>query len=187
MTVRRLWLDTNVTRSVDDLKELSKLAQVKQVKVIIHAQVYLERRRQKQVELKKAFKPKLFDKLLTQLRYEVPEMRVTRATAATWADTLYERYPDHVTWEFAKKATLGGELRKDFQVEPGRMPMTTDWLIALEIEHDRDSYVITEDGGEEWQVLRSERRVFGWSEAIEWLRSLPDPEPGAQVGQNSAA
>jgi len=178
MIVHLLWIDTNAAQSVADLKALSEEARGRQVMLVIHAQVYLERRRQMQVHCKSqgtSFQSGLFDNFLDRLGYEVLEMRVTRETASTWADLLFLRYPDHAAWEAAKKATLGGELRKGFQVAPGRMPMTTDWLMALEIEHDQKSYVITKDSKEEWQALRNARpsRVFTWKEAIDWLRTFP--------------
>lgn len=173
-----LWLDTNVARSVKDLRELARLAQRKQVSVVVHPQVYLERRRQRQVECAEAgtrFDSVLFDNFLEEHGIHVFEMRVGRSTASQWADTLFQRYPTHDGWEAAKKSTLGGELRQGFKVEPGQMPMTTDWLVALEVEHDPDSFVVTEDQGEEWKGLRKAQpqRLFSLKEALAWLQHLP--------------
>lgn len=174
-----LWVDTNVARSAKDLRNLANLARQKQVPLVIHPQVYLERRRQKQVECAEeggAFNSVLFDNFLDRFGIQVFELHLARPNATAWADTLFLRYPTHAAWEAAKQATLGGELRKGFQVEPGRMPMTTDWLVALEVEHDPDSFVITEDQGEEWKALRDARplRIFSLKEAFSWLQSLPD-------------
>jgi hypothetical protein len=175
--VSLLWVDTNVARSADDLYELSQLAQSKRVTVVVHPQVYLERRRQMQVDCarkNKRFNPEVFDSFLEEAGIQVFEMHVVRATAAEWADRLFARYPTHEDWEAAKKATLGGELRKEFVVLPGRMPMTTDWFVALQIEVDPQSFVITDDQKEEWRILRRTfpKRAFSWNEAIEWLKGL---------------
>jgi len=121
------------------------------------------------------FKPELFDSFLEESGILVFEMHVVRSTAAEWADKLFERYPTHEEWESAKKATLGGDLSRGFVVLPGQMPMTTDWLVALQVESDPMSFVITEDQGEEWIALRSTspRRALSWDEALEWLQQLP--------------
>ena len=91
-------------------------------------------------------------------------------------DALHRRSPADKDWELAKKKTLGGELRADFKVEPGKMPMTTDGLIALAIELDPESRIITEDGNEEWRYLREAepKRALGWNEAVAWLETLPE-------------
>lgn len=173
-----LWIDTNVARSTEDLLQLSLLAQSRHVTVVVHPQVYLERRRQMQVHCAKRkirFKPELFDSFLEEAGIQVFEMHFLRSTAAEWADALFSRYPTDEAWEAAKKATLGGELGKGFGTLPGQMPMTTDWLVALQVESDAGSFVITEDQGEEWRELRSAipRRAFSWNEAFEWLKQLP--------------
>jgi hypothetical protein len=179
--VARLWLDTNVTRSSKRIAQLRSLARRKGVRLIIHPQVYLERRRQMRAKTGPLFDPVAFDDFLKLEGIEVPEFVLDQATAATWADTLHERYPKDEAWELAKKRTLGGELRAGFSTLPGDMPMTTDWLIALVVEHDPSSWVITnENRGEEWRCLREAQpcRALRWDEAITWLNSLPDaPEP----------
>jgi hypothetical protein len=54
--------------------------------------------------------------------------------------------------------------------------MTTDWLIALAVEQDAGSLIITEDTGEEWRHLREAQptRALAWDEALAWLNSLPE-------------
>lgn len=173
-----LWLDTNVARSVKDLRSLARLAHNKHVTVVVHPQVYLERRRQRQVECAEegsVFDSALFDNFLEKFGIQVFEMNLGRSTASQWADTLFQRYPTHGAWEAAKKATLGGELKQGFKVEPGQMPMTTDWLVALEVEHDADSVIVTEDRGEEWKALREGQpeRILSLNEAFGWLQSRP--------------
>ena len=98
-----------------------------------------------------------------------------KSTASTFADALHRRYPTNKDWELAKKNTLGGDLRADYKVVPGKMPMTTDWLIALAVELDPESRIITEDKKEEWRHLREAepKRAFRWDEAVAWLETLP--------------
>ncbi len=136
----------------------------------------MERRRQMQVETGEAFRPSIFDNFLERWGIQVFEMRFGHATASSWADMLFQRYPTHAEWEAAKKATVGGELKKGFVVEPGWMPMTTDWLVALEVEHDPESFIITADEGEEWRHLRQAvpRRALSLQEALDWLNGLPE-------------
>jgi hypothetical protein len=59
------------------------------------------------------------------------------------------------------------------------MPMTTDWLIALTVESDGQSRIITDDTREEWRSLReaNPRRALRWDEAMDWLGSLPERDP----------
>lgn len=171
----RLWLDTNKVRSALKLRDLAVLARRKQVEIVIHAQVYLETRRQGRVKQGAAFDEQTFDSFLATQKIVVHEMVLDQPTAARFADTLHRRYPTTKDWELAKKKTLGGELRADFQVEPGKMPMTTDWLIALAVELDPESRIITDDRNEEWRHLREAepKRAFGWDEAVAWLEALP--------------
>jgi hypothetical protein len=171
-----LWIDTNQARSVTDLAELSRLGKAKGVRILIHPQVYLERRRQMRVEAGPAFSEARFDRFLVRQGFEVPPFVLDQTTAAAWADELYRRYATSEVWEEAKRQTLGGDLRAGFRVLPGRMPMTTDWLIALGVEGDPASRIVTHDTGEEWRALRemSPRRALAWDEALDWLRGLPD-------------
>lgn len=179
VTAVRLWLDTNVARSTARLSEICSLARRKGVEVAVHPQVYLERRRQMRIETGPSFDAALFDSFLQRKGIQVPAFTLDLERAGSWADTLHKRYPSEVAWESAKQRTLGGELRKAFSVLPGDMPMTTDWLIALTVEHDISSWIITEDDGEEWVLLRDTAppRVLRWNEALAWLRALPDASP----------
>lgn len=171
----RLWVDTNRARSAIKLRELGLLAQRKQVEIVVHAQVYLETRRQQRVRLGAGFNEQMFDDFLTTAKIVVHEVVFDKPTATSFADALHRRYPTHKDWELAKQKTLGGELRADFKVEPGKMPMTTDWLIALAVELDPESRILTEDGKEEWRHLREAepKRAFRWDEAVAWLETLP--------------
>jgi hypothetical protein len=183
----RIWLDTSVARSVKNIRALCRLARKKGVRVKIHPQVYLERRRQLRAELAakgKVFDEGAFDDLLEREGIAVPPFTLDQHRAGIWADTLHARYPSDGEWESAKQRTLGGELAKAFAVQPGLMPMTTDWLIALVVEHEASARVITNDHGEEWLVLRDAepRRALRWDEAIAWLEELPDAAPSSRPG-----
>ncbi len=169
----RLWIDTNCAHSAADLSDLSRLARARGVKLVIHPQVYLERRRQMRVEKGADFSIDRFDRFLRREGFEVPTFLLDQPTAATWADALYERYPTVGAWEGAKQKTLGGVLRRAFEVLPGDMPMTTDWLISLLAEGEPTARVLTHDDGEEWRELRKTKRVLSWDEAISWLEGLP--------------
>lgn len=176
----RLWIDTNCAQSVVIIRELVRLAKPKGVDVVIHPQVYLERRRQMRAECIKKGKPFdaiLFDGFLKQQAIGVSDFVLDQETAAVWADELDRRYPTDEEWIRAKQATIGGRLRADFEVLPGKMPMTTDWLIALTVENDAASRIITLDTGEEWRVLRAMQppRALSLEEAKSWLRELPTP------------
>ncbi len=170
-----LWIDTNAARSAPELEKLSRLAQPKGVDVVIHPQVYLERRRQQQAHLGARFSEKIFDKFLQRCNIRVVPFFLDQATSASWADELHRRYPTDEEWEAAKKRTIGGSLKPGFAVMPGWMPMTTDWFISLVVEGDAGSRVITDDDGEEWRMLRlaAPPRALGWEEALAWLDSLP--------------
>ncbi|WP_437531388.1 hypothetical protein WME79_02410 [Sorangium sp. So ce726] len=89
----RLWLDTNAARSVPNLRRLCGLARSRGVDVVVHAQVYLEMRRQKRVLYGEGFKEMLFDDLLQRLPIRVVDIHFDQPTAARWADGLWQRYP----------------------------------------------------------------------------------------------
>jgi hypothetical protein len=183
----RLWIDTNRARSVLDLRELARLARAKGVEIAIHPQVYLERRRQMRAACTKKgtpFKAAAFDGFLSQQRIVVVDVLFDQRTAAAWADELDRRYPTDEAWEGAKNATIGGQLRADYQVVPGKVPMTSDWLIALVIERDPVARIITHDEGEEWRELRGMQppRALSWSDAMAWLQGLPDAPSASRVG-----
>jgi hypothetical protein len=183
----RLWADTNCARSVTDLRELARLAKAKGVQVAIPPQVYLERRRQMRAECTREgrpFKAPIFDGFLDRERIVVPAFVLDQKTAAAWADELDVRYPTDEAWERAKKGTIGGQLRADFEVLPGRMPMTADWLIALAVEADAGARIVTRDTREEWRALREMQPPCALSldEAMDWLRNLPDAPPAPRAG-----
>jgi hypothetical protein len=175
----RLWIDTNAARKTRPIRDLYRLARSRGIEVVVHAQVYLEMRRQMRVLAGDGFSATRFDDFLRTVGIRVIAIHLDHPTSAQWADALSLRYPSDAAWERAKQQTLGGILRASFEVEPGQMPMTTDWLIALAVEGDAGSRVITHDDGEEWRLLREAepKRVLSWEEAVAWLSGLPAREP----------
>jgi hypothetical protein len=67
-------------------------------------------------------------------------------------------------------------LKADFVHEPGKMPMTTDWWVALQVEEEPEDRIAVEDNGAEWKPLLAER-ALNVTGALAWLASLP-PSPG---------
>jgi hypothetical protein len=100
-------------------------------------------------------------------------MRLDQGLAERWAGKLHARFPTNEAWESAKRATLGGELRADFVHLPGKMPMTTDWWVALQVQEAAEDRVAVDDHGGEWQALRDVGQALTAPEALAWLASLP--------------
>lgn len=172
----RLWFDTNTLfRGVAEMIEMTALARSRGLSPSISAQVYLERRRQIQVDcLTKGqpFNRDVYDEGFPRL-FDVVDMGLDRRTASDWADKLALRYPNKKAWRAATLATLGGETRAMFETLPGRVPMTTDWWIALQAEDDPSDRVVCHENGEEWRHLREQSRLFTWDEARHWLEGRP--------------
>lgn len=174
MTVR-LWFDTNALwRKLSEQRTITGLARSKGLQPAVSAQVYLEDRRQTRLRFSavgRAFHGHLYDQGFIQL-YDVIDVPFDRATAAAWADRLALRYSERGAWREATRATLGGRLRAQFDELPARVPMTTDWWVALAVEDDADTRVVCDEGGEEWRSLREAGCVLGWEEAHAWLDGL---------------
>jgi hypothetical protein len=183
----RLWIDTNSARKAVPLRDLARLGKEKGVQIAIHPQVYLEMRRHMRAWCRARgvlFDEGAFDGLLEQAEIAVIALKFDQLTAGAWADELARRYPTDKDWELAKKSTIGGQLRADFEVLPGKVPMTTDWLIALTVEGEPASRIITMDTKEEWRALHAmvPPRALSWEEALAWLRGLPDAVPAVPTG-----
>jgi hypothetical protein len=173
----KLWIDTNQARSAKALRDLAQLAKSRGVVCVIHPHVYFERRRQERVLRGAAFSPAVFDSFLDAAGILCPGLPFDRERVIGWADTLAARYPSEQAWMAAKLATLGGELKKGYAVMPSSVPMTMDWIIALEVEIDEDSRVLTADTGEEWRALRDTKRLVNWEGAVQWLQGLAPSVP----------
>lgn len=157
------------------MRELSKLAQRKGIAVVVHAQVHLEICRQVRVREGAEFSQDLIDSFLETHRVPVIEAQLDRSTAEAWAELLQKRFPTSEAWKKAKLSAVKARLPSEAEVNAHRVPMTTDWLIALEVER-RGSYIAVEDKGEEWRALRdmTPKRALFYDEAVQWLSEQPD-------------
>lgn len=168
-----LWLDTNVARSPRRVKELARLAQKKGVRVVVHAHVHLEIWRQRHVELKEKFSEEIVRSTLEQLGFQVFDVTLDRAAAERWGERLARRYEDG--WASAKLSAVRARLPEGTTLPAKKVPMTTDWLVALAVE-DHDGVIAVEDKGEEWSALRAAtpKRALSFEECLAWLQDLPD-------------
>lgn len=171
-----LWLDSSVARSPRDVRQLAEGARRAGVQVLVSAQVHLEICRQRRAQHGSGFSPELFNGILDQLHVEVVEVRFDRAKAEAWAALLHERYGTEDAWQGAKLRSLRAALPQGCQLPAHRVPMTTDWLIALAVE-EQDDYIAVADKGEEWCGLRAltPRRALSCTEAMAWLEGQAPP------------
>jgi len=172
---RELWLDANVARSPQKVRRLANLARTKGIAVLAHAQVHLELCRQARQRAGSAFDPQIIDSLLLGLGITIAEAKLDRPTAETWAAMIHHRYPTDDAWKAAKLSVVRARLPEDASVSADRVPFTTDWLVALEVER-REVFIAVEDKGEEWRALRegSPKRAFSYEEAVAWLTAHDD-------------
>jgi hypothetical protein len=72
-------------------------------------------------------------------------------------------------------SSVRARLPDEASVTADRVPFTTDWLVALEVER-RGAFITVEDKGEEWRALReaSPKRALTYAEALAWLTSQDD-------------
>jgi hypothetical protein len=117
---------------------------------------------------------------LEQLGIEVVEATLDRATAEVWARLLDQRYPTGEAWGQAKLDAVRARLPVGANLPSERVPMTTDWLIALEVER-QCATVAVDDKGIEWMALRemSPCCALSYDEAMRWLQVRGDVDPGA--------
>jgi hypothetical protein len=165
-----LWLDSNVARSPHKVRQLANLARTKGIAVLAHAQVHLELCRQIRLRAGAAFDPRVIDSLLATLGIVIAEAKLDRAIAESWAEQLHARYPTDGDWKRAKLSSVRSRLPDEATITADRVPFTTDWLVALEVER-REAFITVEDRGEEWRALReaSPKRALSFDEAMAWL------------------
>ncbi|MFP2897797.1 hypothetical protein [Corallococcus sp. 4LFB] len=120
------------------------------------------------------FSPQLIDSFLKQQDIEVIGAPIDRTTAETWAELLNSRYTTTAAWKAAKLASVKAKLPDEAVLPASRIPMTTDWWIALAVEHDADAIIAVEDKGEEWRSLREKGRARSFNETLRWLEAQPD-------------
>lgn len=148
------------------------MAKERGVRVAVHAHVHLELCRHLRTKLRATYSPSVIRTYLEQQAVDIEAMTLDLVTAERWAERLAERYETLDSWENAKLSTLGGALRRDFVNEPGRMPMTTDWWVALMVEDNPEDRVAVDDQGGEWQTLRASGRALTADQTKEWLSTL---------------
>jgi hypothetical protein len=169
-----LWLDSNVAVSPQSVRELAARARVKGLRVVVPAQVHLEICRQVRTRTGANFSPALIDTFLAQLGIEIVEARLDKLTAERWAEMLSLRYPTMENWKTAKLVSVKAKLPDEATLPAARVPMTTDWWIALAVESNADAVIAVEDKGEEWKALRATKRALSYEEALRWLDALPE-------------
>jgi hypothetical protein len=170
-----LWVDTSIARSLKKLRILAELAQPKGVRVVIPAQVHLESYRQTREAAASrgaVFTVEQFRSGLAQLNIRVADMMLDMPTAEAWGEIIYGRYPGGDAWKAAKLSCLRARLPAEAELSADRVPLTTDWLMSLEVER-QGYYVAVEDRGEEWAGLRAAtpKRALTYEEALAWLRA----------------
>jgi len=167
-----LWVDTSVVwgPTATKLRTIAELARESDVKVVVPAQVHMETYRQERTRHGEAFSIHVFRGIFQQLRVELAEMKLDMSGAEAWGELLCRRYRSEEAWQAAKLKCIKARLPADATFQAKRVPMTTDWLMALEIER-RGFYVAVEDADEEWQALRELKRAFTYEETLAWLRA----------------
>ncbi|WP_224245313.1 hypothetical protein [Hyalangium gracile] len=175
MSSPTLWLDSNVARSPADIRELVKRAGPKGIRVVVPAQVHLEICRQVREKTGTQFSQQLIDTFLAQNGIEVVEARLDRTTAETWAEMLNQRFLTSELWKAAKLSSVKAKLPEGTTLPASRVPMTTDWWMALAVERDANAVIAVEDKGEEWRALRALGRAFSYEDALRWLDAQPSP------------
>jgi hypothetical protein len=173
MSSPTLWLDSNVARSVKDVRELTKRAGPKGIRVVVPAQVHLEICRQVREREGMLFSQSLIDTFLAQVGIEVIDTRLDRSTAEAWAEMLNQRFSTSEAWKAAKLTSVKAKLPEETTLPASKVPMTTDWWIALAVERDTDAFIAVEDKGEEWKALRALGRAFSYADALLWLDAQP--------------
>ena len=170
----RLWLDSTVARNSSQVRELAELASPRDVRLLVSAHIHLEQYRHERVQRGDRFNLSIFNQFLERLSIDVVELRMTQDTAERWGERLADRYPTADEWAAAKARSIKAKLPSDGDVKRGHLPMTADWLVALQVEDD-EQYIVTDDTGPEWEALRSSGRAMTFEEAKHRLGELSMP------------
>jgi hypothetical protein len=183
-----LWLDSSVLRQLkrSDLRRLADLARKKGVSVVVHAHIHLEYCRYLRGSMRARgmeFSPSFVHTSLDQLEIKVADARLDREAAEAWAELLDHRYPDESAWKVAKLESIRARMPGEARLRPNEIPMTTDWLVALEVER-QGARVAVRDNGPEWTALREAvpARALSYPEAMQWLEGRADVVPPLSRG-----
>jgi hypothetical protein len=165
-----LWLDSSIAFGQRRARTLAIAARARGVRMFVHAHIHLEQCRQVRVDAKSSFSARRIESYLEGLGIEVVSATLDRDSAEAFAAQLAARYPSIEDWTEAKLSAVqarlpSAELSKS-------VPMTTDWLVALEVER-RGAHIAVEDQGEEWRHLRDVGKALSFDQALAWLEVLP--------------
>lgn len=170
----RIWLDSTLLWSPRKAKELCALARSRGFEVGVSAQIHLEQLRRDRTRRGPSFDPAFTEQYLSRVGISIQPLRLDRPTAERWGQRLHERFGSSDAWPQAKLRSLRAKLG-DGATLSDRAPMTTDWLVALQVEDDGDdALVVTDDGGPEWDALRAGSQARTYDDARAWLTSLPE-------------
>jgi hypothetical protein len=173
VNARHLWLDSTIAHNLVQVKVISERARSRGYRVLVHSQVHLEQSRQVRVEKKAAFRIDLMDRLLVRHGIEVFDAHLNKASAESFAEILAKRFPSRADWQTAKMEAIKAQLGPS-AVVGNQPPMTTDWLVALEVERDPTAIIVTDDQGPEWNGLRQVSRALTYVEAMATLANATD-------------
>jgi hypothetical protein len=175
-----LWLDSSVLRQLkrSQLRALASLAGRKGVRIVVHAHIHLELCRHLRGSMRargEEFTPSVISTSLDQLGIAVADAMLGRAEAEAWAALLDQRHPDDAAWQEAKLESVKARLPEGTRLRLGDVPMTTDWLVALEVER-QGARAAVDDKGPEWRALREAEpcRALSYTEAVQWLKDCAD-------------
>jgi hypothetical protein len=178
MTNDSLWLDSSIIRmGAQKLRTLAQLAHEKHIRVFVHPHIHLEMCRYLRENPVRPFSQRYVDESLERLGISIADFNLTKETAETFAAMLHQQYPTSAAWKTAKLSSVRARLPDDATVKAEKVPMTTDWWVALEVER-LNGYIAVEDKGDEWSALRLREpcRALSYDDCMNWLRGrTPTP------------
>jgi hypothetical protein len=175
MTIDSLWLDSSIIRmGATKLRELTQLAQRKQVRVVVHPHIHLEMCRYLRENSTRPFRQTYINQSLELLGITIADFNLTKETAESFAEILNKRYPTSSAWKNAKLSAVRARLPSDANAKAESVPMTTDWWVALDVQK-QNGFIAVEDKGEEWNALRQMKphRAMSYEACMRWLRDRP--------------
>jgi len=172
MTSDSLWLDSSVIRAKQRvLAPLVELARSRGLNVLVHAHIHMEMCRHHRESKGERYSQPLIDTWLNQMGIVVADFHLTKQTAEECAAMLHRRYPTSEAWKAAKLSSVRARLTTEATLKEEKVPMTTDWWVALEVER-LNGYIAVEDKGDEWSALRLMKpcRALSYDACMDWLR-----------------
>jgi len=173
MTNDALWLDSSIIRmGIPKLRALVELADEKRVPIFVHPHIHLEMCRYLRERRRESFSERYINESLEELGISIADFTLTKTIAEAHAAILHQRYPTPDAWKAAKLSSVRARLPDNASVKVEKVPMTTDWWVALEVER-LNGYIAVEDKGDEWSALRLMEpcRALSYEACMNWLRS----------------